>query len=77
MHLMKVWFVLLMTVWSGIESLGCTQQPASPPETKQEHSAETAVGGMTRTAIDKAKTVEGTLQQSADRTADTLNSGTQ
>lgn len=77
MHPMAVWLVLLMTIWIGIQSLGCSQQPASQPEAKQEHSTETAVGGMTRTAIEKAKAVEGTLQQSADRTAGTLNAPTQ
>lgn len=77
MNPIPIGLLLLMIVCASIEGLGCSQQAAPPPETKQQQSPETAVGEMTRTAIDKAKAVEGTLQQSADRTAGTLNPPTQ
>lgn len=73
MHPVTIWLVLLMSAWISMEGLGCNQQPAPQPEGKHPQGSETAVGEMSRTALDKAKAVEGTLQQSADRTADTLN----
>jgi hypothetical protein len=73
MHPVAIWLVLLMSAWISIEALGCNQQSASPTEGKHPQGSETVVGEMSRTALDKAKAVEGTLQQSADRTADTLN----
>ena len=77
MRPVAMWLVLLMSAWISMEGLGCNQQPAPPPAAKPQQGPETTVGEMTRTAIDKAKAVEGTLQQSADRTADALNPPTQ
>jgi hypothetical protein len=74
MRPVAMWLVLLM---SASMSLACTQQSAPPPEAKHQEGPETTVGEMSQTAIDKAKAVEGTLQQSADRTADRLNAPTQ
>lgn len=74
MRPVAMWLVLLM---SASMSLACTQQSATPPEAKPQEGPETTVGEMSQTAIDKAKAVEGTLQQSADRTADRLNAPTQ
>jgi hypothetical protein len=73
MHPVVIGLVLLMSAWISIEGLGCNQQSGSPTEGKHPQGSETTVGEMSRTALDKAKAVEGTLQQSADRTADTLN----
>lgn len=70
MRPMAMWLALLSSMWM---SLGCNQQPATPPEAKQQGGPETAIGEVSQTAIDKAKAVEGTLQQSADRTAETVN----
>jgi hypothetical protein len=70
MRLIAMWLALLASMWM---SLGCNQQPATPPEAKQQGGPATAVGEVSQTAIDKAKAVEGTLQQSADRTAETVN----
>jgi hypothetical protein len=74
MRLVTMWLVLLMSAWM---SLGCNQQSVPAPEAKHQEGPETAIGEMSQTAIDKAKAVEGTLQQSADRTADRLNAPTQ
>ena len=70
MRPVMMWLALLSSMWM---SLGCNQQPATPPEARQQGGPETAIGEVSQTAIDKAKGVEGTLQQSADRTAETVN----
>jgi len=70
MRLIAMWLALFSSMWM---SLGCNQQPATPPEAKQQGGPETTVGEVSQTVINKAKAVEGTLQQSADRTAVTVN----
>ena len=68
-------FSLLVVSLMGLN--GCNRQDP-PPKTVKElpQVPDTAVGGMTRSAIDKAKGVETTLREAGNRTAETSKEGT-
>ena len=55
---------------------GCNRQDSLPKAVKEPPQVpDTAVGGMTRSAIDKAKGVETTLGEAGNRTAETSKEG--
>ncbi len=64
--------VFSLSVVSLVGLNGCDRQ-VPPPKAVQEppQVPETAVGGMARSAIDKAKGVETTLGEAGNRTAET------
>jgi hypothetical protein len=56
---------------------GCDRQDPPPKAVKElPQLPDTAVGGMGRSAIDKAKGVETTLGEEGNRTAETSKEGT-
>jgi len=69
--------VLSFTVISLIGLFGCDRQ-VSPPKAIEElpQVSDTVVGGVARSAIDKAKGVETTLGQAGNRVAESSKEGT-
>ena len=68
-------FSLLMVSLMGLN--GCNRQDPPPKAVKKlPQVSDTAVGGMARSAIDKAKGVETTLGEAGNRTAETSKEGT-
>ena len=56
---------------------GCNRRDLPPKAVKElSQVPDTAVGGMTESAIDKAKGVETTLGEAGNRTAETSKEGT-
>jgi hypothetical protein len=56
---------------------GCDRQDPHPKAVKElPQLPETAVGGMARSAIDKAKGIETTLGEAGNRTAEASKEGT-
>ena len=62
---------LIFAVLLGIASAGCSKSPETPPSPKMRPD-QTIFRDQLR-ALDKAKTVEGTLQQGAQHTQDELD----
>ncbi|MGH7148274.1 MAG: hypothetical protein ACREIJ_10305 [Nitrospiraceae bacterium] len=68
-------FSLLMVSLMGLN--GCNRQGPPPKAVKQlPQVPDTAVGGMARSAIDKAKGVETMLGEAGNRTAEASKEGT-
>jgi hypothetical protein len=68
--------VFSLSVWSLVGLNGCNRQDPPPKVGKGlPQVPDTAVGGMARDAIDKAKGVETTLGEAANRTAETSKEG--
>jgi hypothetical protein len=68
--------VFSLSVVSLIGLNGCNRQDPSPKVGKElPQVPDTAVGGMARGAIDKAKGVETTLGEAGNRTAETSKEG--
>ena len=68
--------VYSLSVVSLIGLNGCNRQNSPPKAVKEPPQVpDTAVAGMTRSAIDKAKGVETTLGEAGDRTAETSKEG--
>ena len=68
--------VFSLSVVSLIGLNGCNRQDPLPKAVKEPPQVpDTAVGGMTRSAIDKAKGVETTLGEAGNRTAETSKEG--
>lgn len=67
----------LFLVCGGADRLdGCNRQDSPPKAVKEPlQDPDTAVGGMTRSAIDKAKGVETTSGEAGNRTAETSKEG--
>jgi hypothetical protein len=74
--MMKRLISVLVSSLSLVGLNGCDRQ-VPPPKAVQEPPPvpETAVGGMARSAIDKAKGVETTLGEAGNRTAETGKAG--
>ena len=69
--------VLSLSVVSLMGLNGCDRQDPRPMAVKElPQLPDTAVGGMARSAIDKAKGVETTLEEAGNRTAETSKEGT-
>ena len=67
-------FFLSVVVLIGLD--GCNRQDSPPKAVKEPlQDPDTAVGGMTRSAIDKAKGVETTSGEAGNRTAKTSKEG--
>ena len=68
--------VFSLSVVSLIGLNGCNRQDPLPKAVKEPPQVpDTAVGGMTRSAIDKAEGVETTLGEAGNRTAETSKEG--
>lgn len=68
-------FSLLVVSLMGLN--GCDRQDPAPKAVKEPpQSPDTAIGGLARSTIDKAKGVETTLGEAGDRTAETIKEGT-
>lgn len=68
--------VFSLSVMSLISLNGCDRQDPPPKAVKElPQLPETAVGGMARSAIDKAKGVETTLGEAGNRIAETSKEG--
>ena len=68
-------FSLLVLSLLGLN--GCNRQDPPPKAVKElPQVPDTAVGGMARSAIDKAKGVEATLGEADNRTAETSKEAT-
>ena len=69
--------VFSLSVVSLIGLNGCNRQDPLPKAVKEPPQVpDTAVGGMTRSAIDKAKGVKTTLEEAGNRTAEISKEGT-
>ena len=69
--------VFSLSVVSLMGLNGCSRQDPPPNAVKELRQVrDTAVGGMARSAIDKAKGVETTLGEAGNRTAVTSKEGT-
>jgi hypothetical protein len=69
--------VFSLSVVSLIGLNGCNRQGLPPNAVKElPQVPDTAVGGMARSAIEKAKGVETTLEEAGNRTAETSKEGT-
>jgi len=69
--------VFFLSVVSLMGLAGCDRQDPPPKAVKElPQLPDTAVGGMARSAIDKAKGVETTLGEAGNRTAETSKEGT-
>lgn len=62
---------LALIVILGVALGGCSKVPETPPKPKLQHD-QTIFKDQVR-ALDKAKSVEGTLQQEAQHTQDALD----
>ena len=69
--------VFSLSVVSLMSLKGCDRQDPPPKAVKElPQLPDTAVGGMARSAIDKAKGVETTLGEAGNRTAETSREAT-
>jgi hypothetical protein len=69
--------VFSLSVVSLMGLNGCNRQAPPPKAVKEPPQVhDTAVGGMARSAINKAKGVEATLGEAGNRTAETSKEGT-
>lgn len=69
--------VFSLSVVSLMGLNGCDRQVSSPKAVKELPQVfDTAVGGMARSTIEKAKGVEATLGEAGNRTAETSKEGT-
>ena len=69
--------VFSLSVVSLMSLKGCDHQDPPPKAVKElPQLPDTAVGGMARSAIDKAKGVETTLGEAGNRTAETSREAT-
>lgn len=63
---------VFLVAWSATGLCGCDRQVPPPKAVKElPQPPETVVGGMARSAIEKAKGVEATLGEASSRAADT------
>jgi hypothetical protein len=68
--------VFSLSVVSSMGLNGCDRQVPPPKAVKElPQVPDTAVGGMARSAIEKAKGVEATLGEEGNRTAETSKEG--
>ena len=68
--------VLFLSVELSIGLNGCDRQVPPPKSVKElPQVPDTAVGGIARSSIEKAKGVEATLGEAGNRTAETTKEG--
>lgn len=77
MNLLASVLVFFLSVVSLMGLNGCDRQVPPPKAVKDlPQTPEATVGGMARSAIEKAKGVEATLGEAGNRTAETSKEGT-